>query len=326
MHPVHCDASRQRAAPKRKGRHTARAEQSGQNDACRALDPSDGIARSQFLLSDRAADVDETRTVRHHYQAVFCILTELSINKIGVYSRFHFSSGGCPCEGMIQRNHRLAEMPKTNTPREIDAGPRKASREMRRQQFIEATIATLARNGYARTTLTDVARAAGLSHGLIIFHFDNKEKLLAETLVYLAREYRDNWMQALAAAPNRPAARLEALFRADFTPTICNAGRLGAWSALWGEIQSRPIYREHGVDFDLQYAETVRRLCADLIEEGGYPFDVEAVARVIRVSLEGLWLELMNTPEPYPVQDALDAMFQLAMAFFPKHFGKKGAL
>ena len=207
-----------------------------------------------------------------------------------------------------------------------DAAPRKASREMRRHQFIEATIATLARNGYARTTLTDVAATAGLSHGLIIFHFENKEKLLTETLVYLAREYRDNWTQALEAASARPAAQLEALIRADFVASVCNPGRLGAWSALWGEIQSRPMYRAHGVDFDVEYAETVTRICGALIAEGDYPFEVEAVARVVRVSLEGLWLELMNTPEPYPVEQALTAMFQQAMAFFPKHFGKSGAL
>ena len=206
------------------------------------------------------------------------------------------------------------------------APPRKASREMRRQQFIEATIATLARNGYARTTLTEVASTAGLSHGLIIFHFENKEKLLTETLVHLAREYRDNWTKALAAAPARPAAQLEALIRADFVPAICNAGRLGAWSALWGEIQSRPMYRAHGAEFDLEYAEAIERLCGALIAEGGYPFDIEAVARVVRVTLEGLWLELMNAVEPYPIEEALSAMFQLAMAFFPQHFDKKGAL
>jgi TetR/AcrR family transcriptional repressor of bet genes len=207
-----------------------------------------------------------------------------------------------------------------------EAPPRKASREMRRQQFIEATIATLARNGYARTTLTEVATTAGLSHGLIIFHFENKEKLLTETLVHLAREYRDNWTGALAAAQPSPAAQLEALIRADFVPAICNAGRLGAWSALWGEIQSRPMYRAHGAEYDLEYAEAIERLCGELIAQGGYPFDVDAVARVVRVTLEGLWLELMNASEPYPVEDAILSMFQLAMAFFPRHFGKAGAL
>ncbi|MDB5555854.1 MAG: hypothetical protein JWL86_5838 [Rhizobium sp.] len=202
--------------------------------------------------------------------------------------------------------------------------PRKASREARRQQFIEATIATLARNGYARTTLTEVAATAGLSHGLIIFHFENKESLLTETLVFLAREYRDNWMEALASATDNPAARLDALIRADFQESVCNPGRLGAWSALWGEIQSRPMYQEHGATFDLEYAATIESLCEQIIAEGGYPYDSDAVARVVRVALEGLWFDLMTTTLPYPIDGALSSMFQLAMAFFPKHFDKSG--
>jgi TetR/AcrR family transcriptional repressor of bet genes len=207
-----------------------------------------------------------------------------------------------------------------------EALPRKASRQARRQQFIEATIATLARNGYARTTLTEVAATAGLSHGLIIFHFQTKESLLSETLIFLAREYRDNWIRALAAAPQHPAAQLDAVIRADFVETICNPGRLGAWSALWGEIQSRPMYQEHGATYDLEYAATLERLCAEIIAEGGYPYDADAVARVVRVTLEGLWFDLMTTTEPYPIDAALSSMFQLAMAFFPKHFDKSGAL
>jgi|EndMetStandDraft_4_1072995.scaffolds.fasta_scaffold316751_2 AcrR family transcriptional regulator len=204
--------------------------------------------------------------------------------------------------------------------------PRKASRETRRQQFIDATIATLARHGFARTTLTEVAAVAGLSHGLIIFHFQTKEKLLTETLIFLAREYRDNWVQALAAAPARPAAQLEAMIRADFVETLCNPERLAAWSALWGEAQSRPMYQEHCADLDLEYAETIENLCGQIIAEGSYPFDTDAVARVVRVALEGLWFDLMTSPQPYPIEAALRSMFQLAMAFFPKHFDKSGAL
>ncbi|HTO33990.1 MAG TPA: TetR family transcriptional regulator, partial [Pararhizobium sp.] len=38
---------------------------------------------------------------------------------------------------------------------------RKASQETRRQQLIEATIDSLAKRGYAETTLADVANGAG---------------------------------------------------------------------------------------------------------------------------------------------------------------------
>ena len=68
--------------------------------------------------------------------------------------------------------------------------PRKASRDTRRQQLIDSTIATIGRRGYAKTTLTEVARNAGLSHGLINFHFKTKEQLLNDTLSFLMHEYR----------------------------------------------------------------------------------------------------------------------------------------
>ena len=78
-------------------------------------------------------------------------------------------------------------------PPKAEPVPRKLSREARRNQLIEATIEALATRGYARTTLTEVAKIAGLSHGLVNFHFQTKEKLLAETLQFLADEYRENW-------------------------------------------------------------------------------------------------------------------------------------
>ena len=102
-----------------------------------------------------------------------------------------------------------------------DTTPRKQSRAARRQQLIEATIDTIAAQGYARTTLTDVARQAGISHGLVNFHFETKERLLNETLQYLAEEYRQNWTAALAAAGPSPAEQLDAMLRADFDPAIC---------------------------------------------------------------------------------------------------------
>ena len=94
------------------------------------------------------------------------------------------------------------------------------------------------------TTLTDVASLAGLSHGLVNFHFQSKEKLLSETLLFLAEEYRANWTAALANAGPTPAERLDAMLRADFTPAICTPAKLSAWCAFWGEAQCRPLYQE----------------------------------------------------------------------------------
>jgi AcrR family transcriptional regulator len=207
----------------------------------------------------------------------------------------------------------------------LDQAPRKASRQVRRQQLIDATIATLARVGFSRTTLTEVAATAGLSHGLIIFHFETKEKLLTETLQFMAREYRDNWVKALEEAAKSPAAQMDALIRADFTDAICAPERLAAWSALWAEAQSRPIYQENCAEFDLEYLRVIERLCAELTEEGTYPSRPEHTARAIRVTLNGLWFDLMTMTNTLSRAESLQTMFNMLMAFFPDHFDHDGA-
>jgi TetR/AcrR family transcriptional repressor of bet genes len=200
------------------------------------------------------------------------------------------------------------------------------SRAARRVQLIEATIETIAQRGYARTTLTDVARQAGLSHGLVNFHFETKEKLLSETLLYLAEEYRQNWMQAVAAVPDDPAAQINALLQADFNPKIYSFGRLAAWCSFWGEAQSRPIYQEKCGSNDREYIRLMEALCARLIAEGGYAGSPERMARVLRVTVEGVWLDMMTMNDPYAVDEALGTVYAGAQALFPRHFGPDGLL
>jgi TetR/AcrR family transcriptional repressor of bet genes len=213
-----------------------------------------------------------------------------------------------------------------NTAARIQQLPRKASREQRRQQLIEATISTISRKGFAQTTLTEVARAAGLSHGLVNFHFQTKEQLLTETLLFLAGEYRDNWMAALAKAPPIPAAQLDALLRADFNPLLCTHERLTAWCAFWGEAQSRPIYQEECGSNDMDYIRNLEGICAELIAEGRYDRDPVRVARVLRVTTEGTWLDLLTLKAPYSLDEARATVFTCAAALFPRHFSTSGLI
>ena len=200
------------------------------------------------------------------------------------------------------------------------------SREARRAQLIESTIETLATRGYSRTTLTDVARAAGLSHGLVLFHFETKEKLLAETLTHLAEEYRQNWQAALATAGDNPAEQLNALIEADFNPSICTPSRLSAWCSFWGEAQSRPLYQQVCGEKDDAYNLQIEAICQRLSDAGGYGHNARHVARVIRVTIEGTWLDLMTMVEPYERDEALTTVHTCAALCFPNHFTPQGLI
>ena len=190
----------------------------------------------------------------------------------------------------------------------------KLSREERRAQLIEATIKVLAIKGYARTTLSDVADCAGLSHGLVNFHFQSKDLLLSETLAYLSAEYVQNWRTALANAAKDPAAQLTALIRADFRPELCTPQRLAAWCAFWGEAQSRPLYQEKCGSNNAEYVAKLEELCAALLGPNG---NAVRVARAIRVTAEGLWMDLVTQVDPYSLVEAENTAIACVAAFLP---------
>jgi AcrR family transcriptional regulator len=206
----------------------------------------------------------------------------------------------------------------------VDPKRRKASKDTRRAQLIEATIDTIARKGYAKTTLTEVATKAGLSHGLVNFHFSTKEKLLSETLKFLAAEYRESWTNALEAAPKDAPHQLDAMIRSDFNESICTDSRLAAWLAFWGEAQCRPLYQQECGANDELYAATLDRLCTDLSQAEGSKLDPARVGHVLRVTMEGVWMDLMTVTNPYSRAEAMKTVFTCAAAFFPKHFTEDG--
>lgn len=48
----------------------------------------------------------------------------------------------------------------------------------RRQEILDAALACFARNGFHATTIQDIAREAGVSHGAIYRYFPNKEEMI----------------------------------------------------------------------------------------------------------------------------------------------------
>lgn len=198
---------------------------------------------------------------------------------------------------------------------------RKASKEVRQQQLIEATIDSLAKRGYAETTMADVADGAGLSRGIVNFHFESKEKLLIATLQYMYDEYSAHWRAALQKAGDDPARQLQVLVWADFDRSICNKRKLAAWLAFWGEAKSRPVYQALSSSRDAYYQQVFIDLCATLKESGGYGYESQVMALALSAMLEGLWLRLMMGTEDTTRETALQAANAFLAAAFPKHYG-----
>ena len=209
-----------------------------------------------------------------------------------------------------------------NPPRRRPAARRRtAPPEERREQLIAATIRCVANRGLADTTIATVAREAELSQGIINLHFQTKDKLLVETLRYLADEYRSAVRQAVDRAGKSPEAGLASLVDLDFSRTICDRSKLAVWFAFWGERRFRPTYRRICAERDRSYDDMVRALCAELCRRGEYTqVDSDIVADGLSALTDGLWLDLLVRPDSMSREQAKRISMSYLADAFPRHF------
>lgn len=212
----------------------------------------------------------------------------------------------------------------TTAPKKTAPVGRKASKAIRRRQLIEATIDVLARRGFADLTLADVVGKAGLSRGIVNFHFESKDKLLIETLRYMAQTYENHWRSAIAKAGPSAADRLWAVVEADFDKAVCNRKNIAAWSVLRAEAKSRPLYRAICGDHDLAFQAALKDLLAEIIDQTGGGQDAGKLSCGLDCLLEGLWQQILMRPAHLKNASAHAIAVEHLVCLFPDHFNHNG--
>ena len=62
---------------------------------------------------------------------------------------------------------------------------RSVNAHKKRREILDAALEVVARNGYSRTSVRELADAVGLSQAGLLHYFDSKEHLFAEVLRHL---------------------------------------------------------------------------------------------------------------------------------------------
>jgi len=200
-------------------------------------------------------------------------------------------------------------------------------REQTRRDLILATLDSIATKGFARTTLEKVSKRAGVSRGLVNFHFESKEKLLIEALNQMSEEYVASWRKALAGADADPLSQLVALIESDFHPRVCTRKKVAVWYGFLGEARSRHTFRGVWESRHQRFSEAMEKCCKDVAEFGNYSdIDYKIVARALGALIDSLWRDLMLSPRNFSRENSKSICFGYLANVFPRHFDAAGAL
>src|SRR5688572_16523956 len=87
---------------------------------------------------------------------------------------------------------------------------RPSNTEQRRKEITSALVRVMAKRGYAGASVTDIARAARLTPGLVHYHFENKQEILLAALADLVARHDAGLERRLREAGADPERELDA--------------------------------------------------------------------------------------------------------------------
>jgi TetR/AcrR family transcriptional regulator, transcriptional repressor of bet genes len=208
---------------------------------------------------------------------------------------------------------------KPGKPRNTLKVARKAVRDIRREQLIEAAIRAISQHGIGETTIADVVKEAGMANGAVNQYFASKDMLLLEALRAVTGEFREIWHQARDKAGSDPVAVLEAVTMAQFHPKVCRHERISVWVAYWSETRFRPKYLEVCTESDAEYGDALMTACRALAESGRYKaLDAEKAGQFLLAAGDGLWVNIMLGL--ITRERAVDLMRAHLKSVFPRHY------
>ncbi len=196
--------------------------------------------------------------------------------------------------------------------------------DLRREQLVDAAISAIAEHGLSNVTLDKVARLAGLTAGMVNFHFQSKQDLLHETLRRIADEYQAACEAGVAAAAGDPAEGLMALVRASFDRRIASPEKLAVWYAFWGESRSRADYLAICGSSDRAVYEAVFGMLAELAGRDAATIDVRAAALGLCGLIDSLSQEALIQGAEFDHADAVETCRRYLANLLPTVFAPGG--
>ena len=176
--------------------------------------------------------------------------------------------------------------------------------EVRRKLLIEATMRSIAKYGYAGTTIETICSEAQVSRGLINHHFGSKEELIRQSYKAL----RDEWVAATHGSVlddfAEPEERLRALIRVSFGPTMFKQEYLGIWAGFWSAIGKSPALRKMNRELFDKDREAYEAIFEEIARRRGKRIDTRRAALTVIALIDGFWLEWCLDPKSFTAAEA----------------------
>jgi len=196
------------------------------------------------------------------------------------------------------------------------SGQNKATRpsfieEARRRQIVQTAIETIATQGFSQASLAEIARKAGISKGVISYHFAGKKELIREILASLIREPSE-FIKDRVSRSEGALDKLIAYVQANFEFMRTHRNHYVALVDLWG---SRGWYEGRN-RFNAEAYEPSRAYLSKILDSGRQSGELRDVAlptmaSVLQGAIDGVMLQWVCDPDAIDLDESANEILNM---------------
>ena len=113
---------------------------------------------------------------------------------------------------------------------------RKVVAPLRREQILNGLFLAMSKKGFEAVSITDIAKEAGVTRGILHYYFTNKDEMLVELMRSISEIYVRR-LNRFISKEKTPLDKLSAFFRFH---TIGEEQEVHALTGVWVEYWARP--------------------------------------------------------------------------------------
>ncbi|MDZ7728163.1 MAG: TetR/AcrR family transcriptional regulator [Dehalococcoidia bacterium] len=193
--------------------------------------------------------------------------------------------------------------------------PRTRTTESRRRQIVDAAVAVIARVGWAGASIDEITAEAGVSRGLVSYHFRDKNELLSAVLERVREGFNDS-VEAAIAETSDPVEGLRIASRVSLYAAVKDPVPYRIFLYFFANGASEPDLAEQIRELYAGFREAVAKTIRGCQKRGYFDpeLDPEAAAARHIGAITGLALQHLLDPGAFPFDEAARQAEDMLMA------------
>lgn len=180
-------------------------------------------------------------------------------------------------------------------------------KDRNRKRLIDAALEAIFEFGYAKASISEIIKIAGLSRGMVHLHFESKEALIAAAAKQASQDYYIGLEGFLNAADPSPQSKVEAIVNYDLSPQVLNLKNVCTWYELRGAARTHFEIAKYTGTRDAQLEGYYTKFFEQMSDDKRLVED--ATKGTIALS-EGIWIDFMLNPKKFDREAARRIVFR----------------